>query len=354
MAGRRWPKMANRRWRPKVVVGGGRRWLSAVAEVVAGGGGQVMAVDEQRWPTRGGNALKFAMLVSEPTPGSMADRGKEPAADDDQSLETLWENQANLTWQLEELSTDFRRFSVEIRHDLHLAQMRNPPQPHHRATALATILVTTEEWVLTEMCKEGICKTMKYQSNTPTRITILLGLSHESKQVKITKCSLFCGEDSEYRILGKQKFKFLRDLGLGDVNHTSKALSSQEFYLTGLSRCRPQSTRLVKARKYVVQAPNAVQTATQAAIQAPSAVRVVPSAPNCCLGASKLLSSLYECSWTSPLLFESFLDCYELSGIERGKGRRSSSDKKPRKPRPGRNRGLRINVASDLEAGGFD
>ncbi|KAL0918947.1 hypothetical protein M5K25_010997 [Dendrobium thyrsiflorum] len=111
-------------------------------------------------------------------------------------------------------------------------------------------------------------------------------------------------------------YRFLRDLGLGDVNHTSKALSSQEFYLTELSRCSPRSTRLAKGEKVLVQAPSTVQ----APIQAPrllSKLQVALQAAPIWLKtavwklskASKLLSSLFECSRNLPTLSKTPQSC---------------------------------------------
>ncbi|KAH0463071.1 hypothetical protein IEQ34_007653 [Dendrobium chrysotoxum] len=77
-------------------------------------------------------------------PGFMANRGKEPATDDDQSLQTLWVNQTNLIRQFKELSADFRRFSVEIRRDL-----------QYMAAYLLLVLATLVQYFITAFSSPG-------------------------------------------------------------------------------------------------------------------------------------------------------------------------------------------------------
>ncbi|PKU80254.1 hypothetical protein MA16_Dca005786 [Dendrobium catenatum] len=67
----------------------------------------------------------------------MTDKGKEPVVEDNRSLESLWANQANIMRQLEVLSADVQRLSVEVRREFNLNRTRTTPHQHHRAQAPA-------------------------------------------------------------------------------------------------------------------------------------------------------------------------------------------------------------------------
>ncbi|KAL0922666.1 hypothetical protein M5K25_006671 [Dendrobium thyrsiflorum] len=71
-------------------------------------------------------------LVSELYHSRMTDKGKQPAIDEARSLEALWTSQANLIRQVESLSTDVQRLSIEVRREFNLNRTRNAPHQRRR------------------------------------------------------------------------------------------------------------------------------------------------------------------------------------------------------------------------------
>ncbi|KAL0918366.1 hypothetical protein M5K25_010370 [Dendrobium thyrsiflorum] len=62
----------------------------------------------------------------------MAEKGKEPVSEGVRNIETLWANQANIERQLEALSTDVQRLTIEMRREFNLYRARNPPHQTRR------------------------------------------------------------------------------------------------------------------------------------------------------------------------------------------------------------------------------
>ncbi|KAL0908697.1 hypothetical protein M5K25_023202 [Dendrobium thyrsiflorum] len=75
-------------------------------------------------------------LVSEPC-GEMTDKGKGLAAEEERSLETVWENQANILRRLDVLSADVQRLSLEVRRESNLNRTRAAPHQLRREQAPA-------------------------------------------------------------------------------------------------------------------------------------------------------------------------------------------------------------------------
>ncbi|KAI0498353.1 hypothetical protein KFK09_021594 [Dendrobium nobile] len=62
----------------------------------------------------------------------MADRGKEPVAETNRTLEMLWANQDNVNRRIDAIAADLQKLSVDFRREFNLLRARPIHQDHHR------------------------------------------------------------------------------------------------------------------------------------------------------------------------------------------------------------------------------
>ncbi|KAL0911286.1 hypothetical protein M5K25_019418 [Dendrobium thyrsiflorum] len=88
--------------------------------------------------------------------GRMADKGKEPATEGVRSFETLWENQNSILRQLEVLSTEVQRISMEMRREFNPRQPRDIPHQAPREDGP----------VLAQTFRRGVGQERQWRRNT--------------------------------------------------------------------------------------------------------------------------------------------------------------------------------------------